>query len=59
MSEWRQAVHYRNRATVLRSIAADTPRDDHKLALRQIADYYDQMATTLEDEANPAYRRGG
>jgi hypothetical protein len=54
MCDWRQAVQYRNRAAMLRTIADDIPHDDHKRSLRCIADYYELMATCLER----AVRRG-
>jgi GTP cyclohydrolase I len=51
MDCWRQAVHYRNRATLLRLIAEEPPRDDHKESLRRVAQYFEEMAVSLEREA--------
>jgi len=48
---WRQAVHYRNRAELLRSIAKETNHEAHKQALRNVAGYYDALADRLEQEA--------
>jgi hypothetical protein len=51
MSErWRQAVHYRNRAEMLRTIAEETDHGHHKAALRHVAEYYDTLAEKLERE---------
>jgi hypothetical protein len=51
MSNWRQAVRYRNRAEMLRTIADDVPHDDHKWSLRHMADCYEKMAAFLERDA--------
>jgi hypothetical protein len=51
MLDWRHAVHYRNRAEMLRTIADETPREDHKRSLRRIAEYYEKLAAASEREA--------
>jgi hypothetical protein len=51
MSDWRQAVHCRNRAEMLRTIADEIEHDGHKRSLRQIAEHYETIATSLEREA--------
>jgi len=50
---WRQAVHYRNRAQLLRAVADETPRMDHKRALLRVAEYYEKMAESLERKPKP------
>jgi hypothetical protein len=50
-SDWRRAVHYRNRAEILRTIADETEHDGHKRSLRNVAEYYEKIASSLEREA--------
>jgi hypothetical protein len=45
------AVHYRNRAEILRTIAEETTENEHSKALRKAAEYYDAMADALRLEA--------
>jgi hypothetical protein len=52
MGDWRDAVRYRNRAELLRTIADDTPHDDYQTALRRVAEYYEKMAASLGDQRN-------
>jgi hypothetical protein len=54
MSDWRTAVHYRNRAEILRTIADEIEHDDHKLSLRKVAIHLDKLADTLEREGRSA-----
>lgn len=54
MSDWRTAVHYRNRAEVLRAIAEEIDHDDHRLTLRKIAADLDKVAVALERDARTA-----
>jgi hypothetical protein len=58
MDNWRQAVHYRNRAELLRTIADETEHADHRKSLQQIAKHYDAMADSLEREARDALAPG-
>lgn len=51
MSDWRSAVHYRNRAEVLRAIADELDRADHKETLTRVAMQLDEIADRLEREA--------
>jgi hypothetical protein len=51
MGDWRVAVYYRNRAEILRTIAEVTEHADHQRSLRSVAEYYEKMADSLEDEA--------
>jgi len=50
MNEWREAVRYRNGAEMLRTIADETPRMDHRESLRRVARYCEAMAATIEHE---------
>jgi hypothetical protein len=59
MDSWRQAVHYRNRAVLLRLLAEEPPRDDHKASLRRVAQYFEEMAVSLEREAKPSSNLSG
>lgn len=47
---WRQAVHHRNRAELLRTIADETEQDRYRESLRRVAEYYEKMAASLERE---------
>lgn len=48
MSDWRMAVHYRNRAELLRTIADEITHVDYCKTLRKVAEVYDLMADSLE-----------
>ena len=48
MHDWRMAVHYRNRAELLRGFAEEATQKDHSKALRSVAEYYDALADALE-----------
>ena len=50
MSDWRMAVHYRNRAELLRTIAEEIAQSEHSAALRRVAEFYETMADGLERE---------
>lgn len=54
MGDWRDAVHCRNRAELLRKIADETPDENCKLALRNVAEYYGKLAASLEHELRNA-----
>ena len=54
MSNWRAAVHYRNRAGMLLLIAEEIPRDDHKESLKRVAEYFEEMAASLERRVREA-----
>jgi hypothetical protein len=51
MGDWRQAVHYRNRAELFRIVAEETDYADHRESLQRVAKHYDVMADLLEREA--------
>jgi hypothetical protein len=51
LGNWQDAVRYRNRAELLRTIADETPHDDQQEALRRVAEYYEKMAASLDDKA--------
>jgi len=42
------AVHYRNRAELLRTIAEETTQKEHSQALRKVAEFYDGLADAVE-----------
>jgi hypothetical protein len=48
MGDWTAAVHYRNRAEMLRKIADETDDSHHRQSLRRAAEYYEKMAAALE-----------
>lgn len=48
MSDWRMAVHYRNRAELLRTIAEEIAHREHSTALIKVAEFYDAMADSVE-----------
>ena len=49
--KWRDAVHYRNRAELLRAVADEIDHEDHGRTLRKIAADLDKLAIALEQEA--------
>ena len=53
MGEWKNAVHCRNRAELLRRIADESRDDAFKAAVRNVAQHYEKMATSLESELKP------
>lgn len=57
MSYWREAVHCRNRAEILRTIAHETELDAYKTALREVAEHYDALAARIERETKTNDRR--
>jgi len=52
--KWRDAVHYRNRAMLLRAIADEIEGDDQKRALCRVAEYCEKVADALERETKAA-----
>jgi len=48
MDRWRETVHYRNQAEMLRDFAERAPRPDHRESLQQVAKYCDALAAALE-----------
>lgn len=48
VSDWRMAVHYRNRAELLRTIAQEITHTEHGKALSKVAEYYESVADSLE-----------
>jgi len=59
MSDLRRVVDYRNRAEILRTIAEDTPHQDHMESLRRVAAYYDAMADSLERKLKGGFQLVG
>jgi hypothetical protein len=54
MDSWRQTVHYRNQAEMLRDLAEKTLRTDHKEVLKRVATCCESMAATLERKLRSA-----
>jgi len=50
MCDWREAVHCRNRAELLRSIADRAADDEDRQSLRKAAEHYDKVAAAMERE---------
>lgn len=48
MTDWQMAVHCRNRAELLRTIAEEITHSEHSKALRKVAEFCDSMADSLE-----------
>ena len=48
MGDWQRAVHYRNRAEMLRTMADETDHADHQRSLRRVAEYYEKLAASLD-----------
>lgn len=53
MGDWKDAVHCRNRAELLRKIADESKDDAFKVAVRNVAQHYEKMAASLESELRP------
>jgi hypothetical protein len=54
MGDWTDAVHCRNHAALLRTIADESEHDDRKSALRRAAEYYEKIADAMERDLRNA-----
>lgn len=50
MSRWVDAVQHRNRAELLRDLAHKSKDEDFKVALRDLAQHYENMAASFESD---------
>jgi len=54
MGDWKDPVQCRNRAETLRNLADKSKDDAFKAAVRNVAQHYENMAASLENDLKPA-----